>query len=156
VDPRRAGKTRRWQPGVAVVAALALFTALIAGSALRSQFSAAALPEPAAWSHAAAHVEKLRLHGSPQVTSRSAGCLCGTAPASKPVNKPVNKKPFHSMWMTQDRPQTWTRWAPQSARSAPRASFAPSVFAAGGARSRSPAYLLDGQDLLNRLCVTRC
>jgi len=156
VNPRRAGKTRRWQPAVAVVAAFALFTALIAGSALRSQFSAAALPEPAAWSHAAAHVDQLQGHGSPQVTSRSAGCLCGIAPANKPVNKPVNKKPFHSMWMTQDRPQTWTRWSPQSARSASMASFAPSVFAPGGARSRSPAYLLDGQDLLTRLCVTRC
>jgi hypothetical protein len=152
VNPRRAGKTRRGQPAVAVVAAFALFTALIAGSALRPQFSAAALPEPVAWSHAAAHVDQLKLHGSPQATSRSAGCLCGTAP----VNKPVNKKPFHSMWMTQDRPQTWTRWSPQSARSASTASFAPSVFAPGGARGRSPAYFLDGQDLLTWLCVTRC
>jgi hypothetical protein len=135
VDPRRAGKTRRWQPAVAVVAALGLFTALIAGSSLRPQFSAPALPEPVAWSHAAAHVDQ---------------------PTSKPVNKPVNKKPFHSMWMTQDRPQTWTRWSAQSARSLSTASFAPSVFAPGGARSRSPAYFPDGQHLLTLLGVTRC
>jgi hypothetical protein len=152
VDPRRAGETRRWQPAIAVVAALGLFAALIAGSALRPQFAAAALPEPAAWSHAApdakAPTDHLQIHGSQQLTNQVAGCLCGAGP--------VNKKPFHSRWMTQDRPQTWTRWSPQSARSSSTASFAPSVSAPGGAGNRSFAYFPDGQDLLTRLCVTRC
>jgi hypothetical protein len=152
VDPRRAGKTRRWQPAIVVVAALGLFAALIAGSALRPQFSAAALPEPAAWSHAAADAVAPtghpQLHGSPQLANQVAGCLCGSGP--------VNKKPFHSMWMTQDRPQTWPRWSPESARSPSMPSFAPAVFSPDGTGNRSPAYSPDGQDLLTRLCVTRC
>jgi len=152
VDPRRAGKTRRWQPAIVVVAALGLFAALIAGSALRPQFSAAALPEPSAWSHVAPDAGPPtghpQLHGAPQLASQVTGCLCGSGP--------VNKKPFHSMWMTQDRPQAWAKWSPQSTRSPSMASFAPAVFTPGGTRNRSPANFGDGQDLLTRLCVTRC
>lgn len=152
VNPRRAGKTRRWQPAAAFVATLGLFVALVAGSALRPQFAAAALPEPVAWSHAApgagGHAEHVQRHGRSQLTSPAAGSSWGAAP--------INKKPFHSTWMTQDRPQTWMRWSEQSVRSPLPASFAMSVFAPDSARNRSPAYLPDGQDILTQLCVTRC
>lgn len=53
MDLRRATPTRRWQLAIAVVAALSLFINLLTSSALRHQFSAAALLEPAAWTHAA-------------------------------------------------------------------------------------------------------
>ncbi|MCA2317164.1 hypothetical protein JF775_22985, partial [Mycobacterium sp. WUMAC-025] len=44
---RGGGETRRWQLATAIVAALGVFVALIAGSSLRPQFAAATLPEPA-------------------------------------------------------------------------------------------------------------
>src|SRR5580693_1284708 len=52
VDHRSAGTARRRQLTTAIVAALSLFVALIAGSSLRPQFAAAALTEPAGWASA--------------------------------------------------------------------------------------------------------
>ncbi|ETA93386.1 hypothetical protein O979_24275, partial [Mycobacterium avium subsp. paratuberculosis 10-4404] len=46
---RGGDETRRWRPAIAVAAALGVFIALVAGSALRPACAAAALPEPPAW-----------------------------------------------------------------------------------------------------------
>ena len=54
------------QMTVAIVAALSLFVAPIAGLSLRPQLAAAGLPEPAAWTQSAgdvqAHVNQMRRH----------------------------------------------------------------------------------------------
>ena len=97
VDVRSAGTTRRWQLTIAMVAALSLFVALIAGSSLRPQFAAAALPEPAAWTHGTsgvhAHAKLVQLHAAAQPISYLDNYF-------SQGSTPMNKKPFHSMWMT--------------------------------------------------------
>ncbi len=153
VDLRGAGKTRRWQSAIAIVAALSLFVALIAGSALRPQFAAAALPEPAAWSQGALDADAcayhVELHGRSHSTSRVInGASCGTAP--------TKHKPFHSMWMTKDRPATWTRLSSQWVWSPLPASFAVSDFQPGGTHNGSPADTPGNQDILTEICVARC
>ncbi|OBJ26924.1 hypothetical protein A5646_12135 [Mycobacterium sp. 1245499.0] len=147
---RGVGETRRWQAAIAVAAALAAFTALIAGSALRPAFSAAAPPEPAAWSAglgAAAGLTHGRLPalGQPAVAASRVG-----APANK-----TNRKPFHSAWMTKERPLTWNRVSAQSVLAPVPLSFTPIGFAPAGARSRAPAVTLSDRDILTQICVAR-
>src|SRR5277367_1438872 len=48
----RSAKTRRREHAAAVVCALGLFVALVAGSALRPHYTTNALPEPGRWTHA--------------------------------------------------------------------------------------------------------
>jgi hypothetical protein len=153
MDPRSAGTTRRWQLTIAIVAALSLFVALIAGSSLRPQFAAAVLPEPAAWTQAThgvqAHASQVQYYSAAQPVSHLAQ---GFSPASTPTNK----KPFHSTWMTRDRPTSWTHLSPQSGWSALPASFAASVFQSGGAHWAASAAAPHNRDILTQLCVARC
>jgi hypothetical protein len=138
---------------IAVVAALSLFVALIAGSSLRPQLGAAALPEPAAWTQGTqgvqAHASQVQLHAAAQPISHlNRGFSPGATPA--------NKKPFHSMWMTRDRPTGWTRLSPQSVWLALPALFAASAFQPNGAHwVASPAAPVN-RDMLTQLCVARC
>lgn len=96
---RVGGKNQRWRPAVAIVCALSVFVALVAGWSLRPALAASELPEPAAWSHtgpeAAAH-------------ATTAG-----AQAHSPLSTPP-KKPFHSSWMTRQRPTSSVRTMPRS------------------------------------------
>jgi hypothetical protein len=151
VDPRSAGTTRRWQLTIALVAALSLFAALIAGSSLRPQLAAAALPEPAAWTHGShgvqAHTSQMQLHAAAQPVSH-------LDHAFSPGSTPTNKKPFHSMWMTRDLPTGWTRLSPQSGWLPLPASFAASEFQPGGAHWAASAPV--NRDMLTQLCVVRC
>jgi hypothetical protein len=150
-----AGTTRRWQSTIAIVAALSLFVALIAGSSLRPEFAPTALPEPAAWTHGShgvqGHASRVQLHPVAQPTSHlDHGFLPGTTPP--------NKKPFHSMWMTRDLPTSWTHLSPHWL--ALPASFAASGFNPGGTHwaasaSASAAAPVD-RDTLIQLCVVRC
>ena len=57
MDGRRSAKTRRREHAAAVVCALTLFLALVAGSALRPHYTANSLPEPAAWAHTVKDVQ---------------------------------------------------------------------------------------------------
>jgi hypothetical protein len=153
VDHRSAGTTRRRQLTTAIVAALSLFVALIAGSSLRPQFAAAALPEPAAWTHGTlggqAHTGQVQLHAAAQPVSH-------LDHAFSPGSTPTNKKPFDSMWMTRDRPTSWAHLSPQSGWLPLPASFAASEFQPRGAHWAAPAAAPVNRDILIRLCVTRC
>ena len=153
VDLRSAGTTRRWQLTIAIVAALSLFVALIAGSSLRPQLAAAALPEPAAWTHGTlggqAHASEVQPHTAVQPIS-------DLAHAFSPDCTPTNKKPFHSMWMTRDRPTSWTHLSPQSGWLLLPASFAASEFQPRGTHWAEPAAPPVNRDVLIQLCVTRC
>ena len=137
---------------IAFVAALSLFAALIAGSSLRPEFAAAALPEPAAWTHGTlggqAHVSQMQLHAAAQPISH-------LDHAFSPDSTPTNKKPFHSMWMTRDLPTGWTRLSPQSGWLALPASFAASEFQPRGTDWAAPAAAPVNRDILIRLCVIR-
>jgi hypothetical protein len=148
VNVRGAAQTRRWQPAIAVVAALSLFASLIAGSALRSQFSAATLPEPAAWSQL--HQNSAQSH----TPSESPGAIHLQHASSWDVS-PANKKPFHSMWMTHDRPDVWTRSPSYPLGSSLPVSFAGTVFQSGVVHARAPAAECGDQEILALLCVSR-
>jgi hypothetical protein len=146
VNPRIAGATRRWWLPIAIVTALSVFVALIAGSSLRPQFSAAAPPEPAAWTHTAPDVQA----DAGQVELRAA------ADAFSPASAPTDKKPFHSMWMTRDRPAQVTHLSPQSGWVALPASFGASELQPDRVRWAASAHAPDDRDALTLLCVARC
>ena len=152
MKPRGAGKTRRWQSAIAIAAALSLFVALVAGSALRPKFAAAALPEPAAWSQRTpdigTHADRVHPHGGSPTMSQ-------LAHATSRDSGPANKKPYHTTWMTKDRPPTSSRLSPQSVLSPVPSSFTPLGFQPRGAQSRAPAAVRSDRDVLTRLCVAR-
>ena len=152
---RGAGGIRRWQSAVAVAAAFSLFVALVAGSALRPKFAAAELPEPAAWSQgttdAGAHAALMHLHGCSSAMSYPA---LAASRDSAPTNK-TNEKPFHSTWMTKDRPSTWSRLSPQSVLSPVPIAFIPLGFQPERAQPRAPAAVRADRDILTQLCVAR-
>jgi hypothetical protein len=152
------GNTRRWKLATAIVAALSLFIALIAGSALRPKFAAAALPDPTAWSqgtldddaHAGSGIGRVHLHAGSQFASHfSHASLSGSAP--------TDKKPFLSMWMTRGRPLTWARLSPNSLLSPLPAPFATMKVAPAGSHSAAPASAAPvDHDILTQFCVARC
>jgi hypothetical protein len=156
VDLRSAGTTRRWQLTIAIVAALSLFVALIAGSSLRPQLAAAELPEPAAWTHGTQgvqeHASQVQLHAAAQSISHLDHLF---APGSTQTDK-TNKKPFHSTWMTRDRPTSWTPLSPQSGWVALPASFAVSESRPGGAGCVASAAAPVNRNVLTLLGVIRC
>ncbi len=154
---RSAGKSRRWQLAIAVVAALSMFTAVTTGWALRSAHGIAAPPQPAAWSHATPSVG-LHVH--------RARFAVGSQPMSHGVlrfsqgSSPTNHKPTKNAWMTRDRPPTWARvapqlvWSPWSVTlSLWETAWAPTLGSRSG--SGAPAAAIAGQDILTQLCVTR-
>lgn len=147
---RGVGETRRWQAAIAVAAALAGFTALITGSALRPAFSAAAPPEPAAWSAGVGAAAGLT-HGRLPALGRPAAAA---SRVGEPANK-TNRKPFHSAWMTKERPLTWNRMSSQSVLTPVPLSFTPIGSAPAGARARAPAAIASDRDILTQICVAR-
>ncbi|MCA2266839.1 hypothetical protein [Mycobacterium marseillense] len=149
---RGGGETRRWQFATAIVAALGVFVALIAGSSLRPQFAAATLPEPAAWSGTAPGA------GAQVLPRGRDAAVARPAPAAAQSSTPANnadKKPFHSMWMTKERPQPWNRSSAQSALSPTPTTFSPARATLGDAQSRSPTTIPADRDTLTRLCIAR-
>jgi hypothetical protein len=125
-----------------------LFVSLIAGSALRSQFSAATLPEPAAWSQTSPNSP----HSQP--VSESATAIHLQHASSWDVS-PANKKPFHSMWMTHDRPDGWAPLQSQSPRSTPPALFADTAFQSGDVHTGIRLTECSDQEILTLFCVAR-
>jgi hypothetical protein len=140
-----ADHTRRWLLAIAVVAALTLFVSLIAGSSLRSTFSAATLPEPAVWSQVTPNAPQPHSHSESRYHLQHASW--GTSP--------TNTKPFHSMWMTHDRPDTWPRLQFPTLWSALPDSFAPIGFQSGRARTDAPAAESGDREILTLLCIAR-
>lgn len=121
-----------------------MFVALVAGSSLRTQFAASTLPEPAAWSGATPPV------GAHVLPHRRYAAVSRSAPANK-----TDKKPFHSMWMTKERPLTWNRLSPQSTLSSAPMTFSPVRVAPHDAQSRAPATIPADRDILTRFCIAR-
>lgn len=152
MDLRGAGKTRRWQSTIAVVAVLSLFVALIVGSSLRPQFAAAALPEPAAWTQGTRGVQAHAGNAAAQSMSYLDHAF---SPGCTPTNK-TNKKPFHSTWMTRDRPTSSTPLSSQLGWLALPAPFAAPEFQPRGAHWAESAAALVNRDMLTQLCITRC
>jgi hypothetical protein len=117
---------------IAVVCVVGAFLALIAGSALRTEFTTSSLPEPGAWSHAIHHGE-IHTHVSRDSMSN-------------------NTKPFRNVWMTHDRP------AKRAARSASADLFVlPKSFASPAfqlRRDHSPAH--DTISLDRNILVLNC
>lgn len=147
---RGVGDTRRWQSAIAVAAALGVFIALITSSALRPTFSAAAPPEPAAWSAGVGAAAGLTQGSRPaRIQHAVRASRCG-APAND-----TNKKPFHSAWMTKERPLTWNRMSAQSVLTPVPSSLTPIGFAPARARSRAPAAIPSDRDILTQICVAR-
>lgn len=145
--------TRRWQLAIAVVAALSLFVNLLTSSALRHQFSAATLPEPAAWTHSVPDASRTPEHSlahSESITKPD------TQDAHSWRASPVKKKPFHSMWMTQHRPESGTRLDPESQPPDLRTLFANLVFRSAGAHTSMPAAQYSDRQRLTFFCVLRC
>lgn len=137
---------------VAVVTALSLFVALIAGSSLRPQFAAGALPEPAAWTHQTESVQTpggQEHPGAVQIISHPGHGL-------GPGSTPTDKKPFHSMWMTRERPTSWPSLSPQSDWLVLPTSFAPQGHPSDHARRVVAPAGCDGRDILMELCLIRC
>jgi hypothetical protein len=143
------GKNRRWRPAVAVAAALVVFVALIAGSAVRPH-AAVAPPGPAAWSPtaSAASMPTAQRHlGPPVQATRVVSARLSPRPSSLPP------RPLHRMWMTRDLPTPFTRlpvqptWPPVLAS---LNAFRPSA----GRPGASAAGFADLS--VTRLCVARC
>ncbi len=150
---RSAGTTRRWRPTIAIVAALSVFVALIAGSSLRPRFAAAELPEPAAWTHGSPGVQPQPKHIRPH--HPAAEPISYLAQGISPDSAPIDKKPFHSMWMTHDRPTGWAHVSPHSGLAELPASFAVSESQPSGARRAAVAVTPVDRDITLRLCVIR-
>jgi hypothetical protein len=162
VDLRRAAKTRRsrWHAAIAIAAIAGVFIALIAGSSLRPRFSADTLPEPAAWSHkvvgATAHAQHEHSPSGAQFAHQRDS---GSSRVSESTMNKRYKKPFHSMWMTQQYPSNWTPLSPQSFWQLLPMSFA---FWQNGLTAQlvshhggAPPDGLADQDTLTELCVAR-
>jgi hypothetical protein len=140
-----ADHSRRWLPAIAVVAAISLFVSLVAGSSLRSKYSAATLPEPAVWSQVTPNAPHPHAHSESRYHLQPASS--GTSP--------TNKKPFHSMWMTRGQPDTRSGLRFPTLWSALPDSFATSGFQSGYVRTGAPAAHCGDREILTRLCIAR-
>lgn len=139
-------KVRRYEHAAAVVCALSLFVALVAGSALRPHYTTNALPEPAAWIHPGERVQ----HYSQQPQPISAAPSLSTQQArsgSQPM--PISRKPFRYVWMTHDLPSNWVPLSPQLDWSELPKSFISAQF-----QARGTAWAEFGRDPDHRTTAT--
>lgn len=153
MDGRRSAKTRRREHAAAVVCALGLFLALVAGSALRPHYTANSLPEPAAWAHTVKDVQpdysySHSLSAIPELKYLKSGSRAHSAPASR--------KPFRYVWMTRDLPSNWDPLSPQTGW-----SVLPKTFAAAQFQPRGAPWGALMADAVNRhtsslFCIIRC
>jgi hypothetical protein len=153
VDACRRAKARRREHAAAVVCALSLFVALVAGSALRPHYTTNALPEPGAWTHAVEHVH----HDFKEVQSVSpTGSLIALKAwgSSRPV--PISRKPFRYVWMTRDLPSNWVPLSPHSNWSVLPKSFDPAQFQPRGAPYAAFAGDSDNRHTSTLFCILRC
>jgi hypothetical protein len=153
VDACRRAKARRREHAAAVVCALSLFVALVAGSALRPHYTTNALPEPGAWTHAVEHVH----HDFKEVQSVSAtGSLIALKArgSSRPV--PISRKPFRYVWMTRDLPSNWVPLSPHSNWSVLPKSFDPAQFQPRDAPYAAFAGDSDNRHTSTLFCILRC
>jgi hypothetical protein len=153
MDGCHTARTRRREHAAAVVCALSLFVALVAGSALRPHYTASAFPEPGAWTHAVEHFQRDYSRAQPVSATGSLSALRASV-SSRPV--PISRKPFRYVWMTHDLPSKWVPLSPLSDWSALPNSFSSVQFEPRG----SPWVALMGDPgirLTSTLfCIIRC
>ena len=153
MDGRCSAKTRRREHAAAVVCALTLFLALVAGSALRPHYTGNSLPEPAGWAHTVrdarpAHSYSHPLSATPALTYLKSGSRAHSAPTSR--------KPFRYVWMTHDLPSNWDPLSPRTDW-----SVLPKTFAAAQFQPRGAPWGALMADAVNRhtsslFCIIRC
>jgi hypothetical protein len=154
VDGWNAAQSRRWQRVAAIAGALSLFVALIAGSSLRTHYTASALPEPGAWTHtiqdAQPHVSRVQMHGA---TPTASSVKTGFSPHSAPTLK----KPFRNVWMTKDLPPSWIPLSPQFDWMALPKSFTATEFQPPGTQwAASAAASGNRRNTLTLFRIVRC
>jgi hypothetical protein len=146
-----SAKTRRREHAAAVVCALSLFVALVAGSALRPHYTANSLPEPGARSHV---VKEVRPSQAQPVGATSP--LEYLKAGEKAHSGPVSRKPFRNVWMTRDLPSNWDPLSPQTDWSVLPISFTAAQF-----QPRGAPWGASTADAVNRhtsslFCIIRC
>jgi hypothetical protein len=148
-----SAKTRRREHAAAVVCALSLFVALVAGSALRPHYTTNTLPEPGAWTHAVEHVQ----HDFIEVHSVSAtGSLIALKARDSSRPLPISRKPFRYVWMTRDLPSNWFPLSPHSDWSVLPKSFDSAQFQPRRAPSAAFAGDSDNRHTSTLFCILRC
>jgi hypothetical protein len=153
MDGRCSAKTRRREHAAAVVCALTLFLALVAGSALRPHYTANSLPEPAAWAHTVKDVQPDYNYSHPLSATPALKYLKS---GSRAHSAPTSRKPFRYVWMTHDLPSNWDPLSPQTDW-----SVLPKTFAAAQFQSRVAPWGASTADAVNRhtsslFCIIRC
>ena len=148
-----SAKARRRRHAGAVVCAVSLFVALVAGSALRPHYTTNALPEPGAWAHTVEHVQ----HDFKRVQPVSAtGSLIALKAGGNSRPVPIARKPFPYVWMTQELSSNWVPLSPLSDR-----STLPKSIVSAQLQPRSAPYAAfagnpDSRDTSTLFCVIRC
>jgi hypothetical protein len=153
MDGYCSAKIRRREHAAAVVCALSLFVALVAGSALRPHYTTNALPEPGAWTHAVEHVQ----HDFKRVQPVSAtGSLIALKARGSLRPVPIARKPFRYVWMTHDLPSNSAPLSPRSGWSALPKSFVSAQFQPRGAPCAAFAGDSDNRHTSTLFCIIRC
>jgi hypothetical protein len=148
-----SAKTRRRVHAAAVVCALSLFVALVAGSALRPHYTTNALPEPGARTHAVEHVQHDFKEVQPVSATGSLMALKASG-SSRPV--PIARKPFRYVWMTHDLPSNWVPLSPLSDWSPLPKSFVSAQCQPRGAPCAAFAGDSDNRHTSTLFCIIRC
>ena len=153
MDACCSAKTRRREHAAAVVCALSLFVALVAGSALRPHYTTNGLPEPEAWAHIVRDVQP----GSSQAQPISATpSLNDLRAGMRAHSTPTSRKPFRYVWMTRDLPSNWDPLSPQTVW-----SILPKSLTAVQLQPRGAPWERSAADVFNRhtstlFCIIRC
>ena len=153
MDGRCSAKIRRREHAAAVVCAVTLFLALVAGSALRPHYTANSLPEPAAWAHTVKDVQPDCSYSHPLSATPALKYLKS---GSRAHSAPTSRKPFRYVWMTHDLPSNWDPLSPQTDW-----SVLPKTFAAAQFQPRGAPWGASTADAVNRhpsslFCIIRC
>lgn len=148
-----SAKLRRREHAAAVVCALSLFVALVAGSALRPHYTTNALPEPGAWTHTVEHVQQDFKQVQP-VSATGSLIALNARGSSRPV--PLARKPFRYVWMTRDLPSDWVPLSPRSDWSALPKSFVAEQFQPRGAPRAATTGDSDNRHTSTLFCIIRC
>src|ERR1700744_623523 len=153
MDGRCSAKTRRREHAAAVVCALTVFLAPVAGSALRPPYPANSLPEPAAWAHTVRDVQPDYSYShAPSATPALKYLKSG----SRAHSVPTSRKPFRNVWMTHDLPSNWDPLSPQTDWSVLPKTFAAAQFQPRGApRGASTADAVN-RHMSSLFCIIRC
>lgn len=85
----------------AIVCALSVLVALVAGSALRTHYTGNALPEPGSWTHVAGPAWRLDQQTQSVIAGPSLSAMTARV---DPGAAPRAGKPFRNVWMTRDVP----------------------------------------------------